>query len=158
MNKAINILCVTVLAGILIKLSYVFVHLFAVLDGGGLLAAITGVTFALASVYFVIRIEKRWLKIVIVALDIATILYYYLHDFFRIDIAWASLIVSAYSGLIVYYLGAEIRTITDCRGVPACTTNATTETPEKSARKTRKKNVVETLAVAHKVINQPILF
>ena len=105
MNKLINLIGTVVLFGILIKLSYVFVYLFGELDNGSLISKITGITFAFASIYFVVKVKLNWLKITLVALDIATILYFYLHEKFSIDIAYSSIIVSAYSGLIVYYLG-----------------------------------------------------
>ena len=109
MNKLINFIGIIVLFGILIKLSYVFVYLFGELDDGSLISKITGITFAFASIYFVVKVQHHWLKITLVALDIATILYFYLHEKFRIDIAYSSVIVSAYSGLIVYYLGHIVR-------------------------------------------------
>jgi len=105
MNKLINFIGITVLLGILIKLSYVFVYLFGDLDDGSLISKITGITFAFASIYFVVKVERRWLKITMVALDICTILYFYLHDRLNIPIDFASIIIAIYSGLIIYYLG-----------------------------------------------------
>ena len=105
MNKLINLIGGVVLCGILIKLSYVFVYLFDQLDNGGVVARVTGVTFAFASIYFVVKVRQRWLKATVVLLDVSTILYYYLHDELHINIAYASIIVAAYSGIIVYYLG-----------------------------------------------------
>ena len=108
MNKLINLIGAIVLFGILIKLSYVFVYLFGELDNDSLISKITGITFAFASVYFVVKVRRNGLKITLVALDVATILYFYLHAKFSIDIAYSSVIVSAYSGLIVYYLGRTV--------------------------------------------------
>ncbi|MDR0829236.1 MAG: hypothetical protein LBN95_03880 [Prevotellaceae bacterium] len=105
MKKLINIIGVIVLLGILIKLSSVFVFLFQKLDNGFILAEITGATFAAASIYFVVKIESKWLKITMVALDVLTILYYYLHQQLKFPIEYASVIVAAYSGLIVFFLG-----------------------------------------------------
>jgi len=105
MNRLINFIGAVVLIGILIKLSYVFVYLFGQLDDGVLLARATGVTFAFASIYFVVKVRQRWLKATVVLLDVSTILYFYLHDLFDVNIAYASIIVAAYSGIIVYYLG-----------------------------------------------------
>ena len=56
MNKLINLIGGVVLCGILIKLSYVFVYLFDQLDNGGVVARVTGVTFAFASIYFVVKV------------------------------------------------------------------------------------------------------
>jgi membrane protein implicated in regulation of membrane protease activity len=105
MNKLINIIGGVVLFGILLKLSYVFVFLFGELDDDSFVSQSTGVTFAFASIYFVIKVPATWLKAVMVALDVITILYFYLHETFSIPIEYASIIVSLYSGLIVYYLG-----------------------------------------------------
>jgi hypothetical protein len=105
MNRLINIIGTAVLVGILIKLSYVFIFLFDELDDGSIVGQITGVTFAFASVYFVVKIPSQWLKFTMVILDISTILYYYLHSRLAVPIEYASVIVAAYSGLIVYYLG-----------------------------------------------------
>ena len=105
MNKLINTIGIIVLFGILIKLSYVFVYLFSELDAGSLVSRITGVTFAFASVWFVVKVEKQWLKLTVILLDISTILYFYLHSLFEIPVEYAAVIVSAYSGLIVYYVG-----------------------------------------------------
>jgi hypothetical protein len=52
--------------------------------------------------------QRTWLKILIVALDGATILYYYLHDMLNLHISFISVIVAAYSVLIVYYVGASL--------------------------------------------------
>jgi hypothetical protein len=108
MNKLINFIGVVVLCGILLKLSYVFVFLFGGLDDGSLISKITGITFAFASIYFVVRVEHRWLKVVMVILDVCTILYFYLHERMRIPIDYAAVIVAAYSGLIIYYLGRTV--------------------------------------------------
>jgi hypothetical protein len=105
MNRFINFIGVVVLCGILLKLSYVFVYLFGDLDGGSLISKLTGITFAFASIYFVVKVRRNWLKVVMVALDVSTILYFYLHERMRIPIDFASVIVAAYSGLIIYYLG-----------------------------------------------------
>jgi len=105
MNKLINTIGIIVLFGILIKLSYVFVYLFSELDAGSLVSRITGVTFAFASVWFVVKVEKQWLKLTVILLDMSTILYFYLHSLFEIPVEYAAVIVSAYSGLIVYYVG-----------------------------------------------------
>ena len=113
MNKIIPYIGKIVLFGILIKLSYVFVFLFKELDKGNIISLITGVTFAFASVYFVVKIDSKTLKITMVMLDIFTILYYYLHEIFNIKIEFAAFIVAAYSGLIVYYLGKTIVTDID---------------------------------------------
>jgi len=40
-----------------------------------------------------------------VALDMCTILYFYLHDRISIPIDFASIIIAIYSGLIIFYLG-----------------------------------------------------
>lgn len=105
MSKLINIVGVVVLCGILLKLSYVFVFLFSDLDDNSLISKITGVTFAFASVYFVVKVKRRWLKITMVVLDMCTILYFYLHDRMSIPIDFAGIIIAIYSGLIIYYLG-----------------------------------------------------
>ncbi|MDR2913451.1 MAG: hypothetical protein LBV74_01215 [Tannerella sp.] len=105
MNKLINIIGIIVLFGILLKLSYVFVFLFGELDDDSFVSRATGVTFAFASIYFVIKVPAAWLKVVMVVLDVITILYFYLHETFAIPIEYASIIVSLYSGFIVYYLG-----------------------------------------------------
>jgi hypothetical protein len=105
MNRFINFIGVVVLCGILLKLSYVFVYLFGELDGGSLISKITGITFAFASIYFVVKIRRSWLKVLMVVLDVCTILYFYLHERMRIPIDFASVIVAAYSGLIIFYLG-----------------------------------------------------
>ncbi|MDR1544576.1 MAG: hypothetical protein LBS50_09290 [Prevotellaceae bacterium] len=105
MQKLINIIGVAVLCGILVKLSYVFIFLFGELDNGSVVSQITGVTFAFASVYFVVKVNSNTLKIVMVALDILTILYYYLHDIFTWKIEYSAFIVAAYSGLTVFFLG-----------------------------------------------------
>ena len=105
MNRLINIIGIVVLCGILLKLSYVFVFLFGELDDDSLISKITGITFAFASIYFVVKVNRRWLKVTMVALDMCTILYFYLHDKFRIPIDFASIIIAIYSGLIIFYLG-----------------------------------------------------
>jgi hypothetical protein len=108
MNRLINFIGIVVLCGILLKLSYVFVYLFGDLDGGSPISKLTGVTFAFASIYFVVKVRRTWLKSVMVALDVSTILYFYLHERMRIPIDFASVIVAAYSGLIIFYLGKTI--------------------------------------------------
>ncbi|MDR0547032.1 MAG: hypothetical protein LBG77_05555 [Dysgonamonadaceae bacterium] len=113
MKKIINAIGVIVLCGILLKLSYVFIFLFGELDKYNFLSMATGVTFAFASVYFVVNVKSRWLKIIMVVLDICTILYFYLHQRFNIPIDFASIIIAFYSGLIVYYLGKIIATQID---------------------------------------------
>ena len=105
MNKLINIVGVVVLCGILLKLSYVFVFLFSDLDENSLISKITGITFAFASIYFVVNVSHRWLKVTMVMLDMCTILYFYLHEKMDIPINYASIIIAIYSGLIIYYLG-----------------------------------------------------
>jgi hypothetical protein len=107
-NRLINFIGIVVLCGILLKLSYVFVYLSGELDGGSGMSRVTGVTFAFASIYFVVKVEHRWLKAVMVILDVCTILYFYLHERMHIPIDFASVIVAAYSGLIIYYLGKMI--------------------------------------------------
>ena len=105
MKRLIDIIGIIVLLGILLKLSYVFVYLFSELDNGSLVAKTTGVTFAFASIWFVIKVHALWLKITVILLDVATILYYYLHVLFEIPVEYAAIIVAAYSGLIVFYVG-----------------------------------------------------
>ena len=105
MNRIVNIIGIIVLLGILLKLSYVFVYLFSELDEGSIISRVTGVTFAFASVWFVIKVQAKWLKLTVILLDICTILYYYLHTLWSIPIEYAAIIMSAYSGLIVYYIG-----------------------------------------------------
>ncbi|MDR0874191.1 MAG: hypothetical protein LBN27_12125 [Prevotellaceae bacterium] len=106
MKRLQNILIVSVLAGIIIELGKVFIFLFERLDNGNVVATITGVTFALASVLFVVLLENRTVKITMIMLDVATILYYYL--FFRLfefPIEWVSVVIALYTGMIVYYFG-----------------------------------------------------
>jgi hypothetical protein len=105
MNRFINFIGIVVLCGILLKLSYVFVYLFGELDDESLVSRITGVTFAFASIYFVVKVRRTWLKALMVALDVLTILYFYLHERMKLPIDFASVIVAAYSGLIIFYLG-----------------------------------------------------
>ena len=105
MKKLFKIIGIIVLCGILAKLSYVFWYLFAELDNGSAMSKITGITFAFASVYFVVEIQNNLLKITMVALDISTILYYYLNSLWHFPIEYAAVIVAAYSGLIVFFLG-----------------------------------------------------
>jgi ABC-type multidrug transport system fused ATPase/permease subunit len=119
MNRLINFIGTVVLCGILLKLSYVFVYLFGELDSGSLMSRVTGVTFAFASIYFVVKLRRNWLKIVMVILDVCTILYFYLHERMRIPVDFASVIVAAYSGLIIYYLG---RTVSDRLAIDAQST------------------------------------
>ena len=108
MNKLINIIGTIVLFGILIKLSYVFVYLFGDLDDNSVISKVTGITFAFASIYFVVKVNHRWLKVIMVVLDMCTILYFYLHDRMSIPIDFASIIIAIYSGLIIYYLGRTV--------------------------------------------------
>ena len=108
MNRLINIIGIIVLCGILLKLSYVFVYLFGELDNDSLISKVTGVTFAFASVYFVVNVRNARLKITMVLLDVVTILYFYLHDKMQVDIEYAAIIIASYSGLIIYYLGRII--------------------------------------------------
>ena len=108
MNKITNIIGIIVLFGILIKLSYVFVFLFGELDNDSLISKVTGVTFAFASVYFVVNVHSARLKITMVLLDVVTILYFYLHEKMSVDIEYAAIIIASYSGLIIYYLGRII--------------------------------------------------
>jgi len=105
MQKFIHIIGFIVLCGILVKLSWVFIYLFGEMDAGSIVSKITGVTFAFASVYFVIKVKSNALKITMVVLDVFTILYYYLHNRLGMPIDYASVIVAAYSGLIVFFLG-----------------------------------------------------
>ena len=113
MNRIINIIGIIVLCGILVKLSYVFIFLFAKLDDGSWVSAIIGVTFAFASVWFVVKIPSRWLKLTMVALDVCIILYYYLHSRLNVPIEYSAIIVAAYNGLIVYFLGSALSTQID---------------------------------------------
>jgi len=108
MNRIINLLGIVVLCGIIIKLSFVFVFLFDELDNGHIVGKITGVTFAFASVWFVVKVPSRWLKLTMVALDVSIILYYYLHTLWQVPIEYSAIIVAAYSGLIVYYIGSIV--------------------------------------------------
>ena len=108
MNRLINFIGAIVLCGIIIKLSFVFVFLFDKLDEGHIVGKITGVTFAFASVWFVIKIPNRALKITMVMLDVLIVLYYYLHELWEMPIEYSAIIVAAYSGLIVYYIGSII--------------------------------------------------
>ena len=117
MHKFINIIGITVLCGILIKLSFVFFFLFDELDNGHIVGKITGITFAFASVWFVVKVQRRWLKITMVALDVSTILYYYLHTLWAMPIQYTAIIVATYSGLIVFYIGnivnEQLKTVHD---------------------------------------------
>ena len=119
MKRLINLIGVVVLLGILIKLSYVFVYLFSELDNGSLVSKITGVTFAFASIWFVVKVQSYWLKLCVILLDVLTIIYYYLHTRWEIPVEYAALIVAAYSGLIVFYVGRIIseQTVTDTETV-----------------------------------------
>jgi len=108
MNRLINIIGIIVLLGILLKLSYVFVYLFSELDNNSLMSKVTGVTFAFASIWFVVKVPARWLKLTVILLDICIILYYYLHTLWKIEIEYAAIIVAAYSGLIVFYVGSIV--------------------------------------------------
>ena len=83
-------------------------YLFGELDAGSWMSRVTGVTFAFASIYFVVKIRYNWLKAVMVALDVCTILYFYLHERMRIPVDCASVIIAAYSGLIIYFLGKTV--------------------------------------------------
>jgi uncharacterized protein YlxW (UPF0749 family) len=83
----------------------VFIFLFAKLDNESMVSQITGITFAFASVWFVVKVPNRWLKLTMVALDVSIILYYYLHSLFEVPIQYSAIIVAAYSGLIVFYVG-----------------------------------------------------
>ena len=105
MKRLINTIGIIVLLGILLKLSYVFVYLFSELDNNSPMSKVTGVTFAFASIWFVVKVPERWLKLTVIALDICTILYFYLHTLWAIRVEYAAIIVAAYSGLIVYYVG-----------------------------------------------------
>ena len=108
MNRIIHIIGIIVLCGILIKLSFVFFFLFDELDQGHIVGKITGITFAFASVWFVVKVPSRWLKMTMIALDVSTILYYYLHTLWAIPIQYIAIIVATYSGLIVYYIGSIV--------------------------------------------------
>lgn len=105
MNRIIDTIGIVVLFGILIKLSYVFIYLFSELDSGSFVSKITGITFAFSSIYFVIKIEKNWLKMTMIVLDICTILYFYLHNLLNFPIEYSSIIVALYSGFIIFFLG-----------------------------------------------------
>ena len=83
-------------------------YLFGEPDADSLTSRITGVTFAFASIYFVVKIRYNRLKAVMVALDVCTILYFYLHERMRIPVDCASVIIAAYSGLIIYFLGKTV--------------------------------------------------
>ena len=115
MNKLINTIGIIVLLGILLKLSYVFVYLFSDLDNGSFVAKATGVTFAFASIWFVIKVKSLGLKLTVILLDVCTIIYYYLHTRWEIPVEYAAIIVAAYSGLIVFYVGRIIndQSVTD---------------------------------------------
>ena len=121
MNRLINIIGIIVLLGILLKLSYVFVYLFSELDDNSLMSKITGVTFAFASVWFVVKVNARWLKLTVIFLDVCTILYFYLHELLSVQIEYAAIIIAAYSGLIVYYIGnivnEQLKSVTDTETV-----------------------------------------
>ena len=108
MNRFVNFIGAVVLCGILLKRSYVFVYLFGEPDAGSWMSQVTGVTFAFASIYFVVKIRYNWLKAVMVALDVCTILYFYLHKRMHIPVNCASVIIAAYSGLIIYFLGKTV--------------------------------------------------
>ena len=105
MNRIINTVGIVVLLGILLKLSYVFVFLFSLLDNGSIISKATGVTFAFSSIWFVVKVEQRWLKLLVIFLDVCTILYFYLHSRLEIPVEYAAIIVASYSGLIVFYVG-----------------------------------------------------
>jgi hypothetical protein len=106
MNRLVNFIGIVVLCGILLKLSYVFVYLSSELDAGSWMSRITGVAFA--SIYFVVKVRYNWLKAIMVILDVCTILYFYLHERMHIPVDFASVIIAAYSGLIIYYLGRTV--------------------------------------------------
>ena len=108
MNKLIRYIGIAVLLGILFKLGWVFWFLFKELDKDNVVSQIFGVTFALASVYFVVKIDSKPLKITMVVLDVITILYYYMHNIYEVRIEYVALIIAAYSGLIIYFLGKTI--------------------------------------------------
>ena len=108
MKKLINIIGIIVLCGILIKLSFVFFFLFDELDDGNYVGKITGITFAFASVWFVIKVPSRWLKVTMVVLDMSTILYYYLHELWKMPIQYTAFIIVIYSGLIIFYVGSIV--------------------------------------------------
>ena len=105
MNKLFDIIGATVLCGILIKLSYVFFFLFDELDDGSVVGKITGITFAFASVWFIVKIPNKFLKIAMIMLDVCTIMYYYLHPLWSIPIQYIAIVIASYSGLIVFYIG-----------------------------------------------------
>ena len=106
MKQIYQIVGLSVLTGIIIKLSYVFIFLFKALDGGSLISMITGVTFAFASIYFVMTDSVKWIKLLSVGLDVATILYYYMYEGLGLPVYIAAVIVATYSGLVVYFLGS----------------------------------------------------
>ena len=108
MNRLFNIKGTIVLVGILVKLSFVFWFLFDKLDDGHIVGKITGITFAFASVWFVVKGRSQWLKTTMVLLDVCTILYYYLHEYFEVPKEYASIIAAAYSGLIIFHLGKMV--------------------------------------------------
>ncbi|GHT05020.1 hypothetical protein AGMMS49525_11920 [Bacteroidia bacterium] len=105
MKRLINIIGVIALCGILLKLSYVFVFLFGELDNNSLISRIFGISFGFSSLYFVIKVPKQWVKIVMISLDVATIIYFYIHEKMNITIEYSSIIIAAYSALIIYFLG-----------------------------------------------------
>jgi len=109
MKRVINIIGIVVLCGILIHLSVVFVFLFKELDSknivGEYIGTITGATFAFASIWFVIKVPSKFLKFIIVMLDMATILYYYLHELYKVPVEYAAIFLAIYTGLVVYFIG-----------------------------------------------------
>lgn len=117
MNRIRNIFIIIVLCAILIKLSLVFWFMFEKLDTilgkDTWIGKITGIAFAFSSILFVIKKERLWLKITMVALDGATILYYYWHDLFKLDIRYIAPVVAIYCILIVFFLGDTISTQID---------------------------------------------
>ncbi len=104
MNRLTNIIGIVALCGILLKLCYVFVFLFGELDTNSFISRITGVTFAFVSIYFVMKSPAMWLKIVMIMLDVAAILFFYLHQEWNIPIVYSSFIIAAYSALVIFHL------------------------------------------------------
>ena len=108
MNKLTNIFRFVILCGVLVELIYVFWFLFDELNKGHFLGKVSGITFAFASIWFVTKANKTWIKITIIALDICTILYYYLHGLLEIRIEYIAVIVALYIGFIIFFLGSTM--------------------------------------------------
>ena len=105
MRRIVNIIGGVTLVGTLLHLCFVFWFLFDELDKGNFIGKITGITFAFASIWFVIKAPGKWLKIIIVILDGIIILYFYLHELWKSPIQYIAIIVAIYSVLTVFYVG-----------------------------------------------------